>query len=75
MAGWTGPLARALESFEPWQGIDCSAITAALHRDPAYLAEQAAGRAALNAAIDRGMAPLNARQAARWAAEEAEGRA
>lgn len=71
MAGYFGPLARAIESFEQERGIDCSAINAAVHRDPAYLAEQAAGRAALNAYIDRGMAPLNARQAARWAAEEA----
>lgn len=44
--------------------------------DPAYQAacdaERAANRALVNASIDRGMAALNAKQAARWAAEEAE---
>lgn len=40
-------------------------------RDPSYYdAEIAANRRTLHAAIDAGMAPLNAKQAARWAAEE-----
>lgn len=45
------------------------------HGDPTYRAEVdaevAANRDAVNTAIDAGMAGLNAKQQARWAAEEA----
>lgn len=53
-------------------GVDASAI-AAFFGDPVarekFEAEIAANRAAVHAAIDRGMAPLNAEQERRWAQE------
>ncbi|WP_375272078.1 hypothetical protein [Sphingomonas sp.] len=83
MAGWMRPYANALESFDPWQGVPAPETDFfELERywnDPAYRdqldRETAQNRALANAAIDRGMAASRARQAARWAAEEAEGRA
>jgi len=55
--------------------IDCSAINAALHLDPAYLAERAAGQAAIDALFEPHFARVRADQEARWAREEAEGEA
>lgn len=56
-----------IDMVEP---LSCSELEV-YWRDPApFLAEQAENRARANAAIDAGMAGLNAKQAARWAAEE-----
>lgn len=61
------------------QGVQVSGDLTELRRywsDPAYReacdAEVEVNRALCHAAIDRGMAALNEKQRARWAAEEAE---
>lgn len=62
--GSIGPFVRRLDELAAMNFAEIQSYW----RDPAPLnAEIEANRAEVHAAIDRGMAPLNDKQAARWA--------
>lgn len=66
MIGSIGPFVRRLDELAE---MNFAEIQAYWHNPAPHDAKIAANRASVHAAIDRGMAPLNAEQERRWVRE------